>query len=78
MGKGELEVKRLLLVFIIMATWMVVSCETSTRGCYGHWVKGPGHHRGTRHMLKDASLPYYQCVDENPPHNDVQGKRRYL
>ena len=56
---------------------MVVSCGTSTRGCYGHWVKGPGHHRGTRHMLKDASLPYYQCVDENPPHNNDK-KRKYL
>ena len=68
--------KKLLLVFVMMATW-IVGC-TSTVGCYGHWVKGPGHHRGTRHMLKDASLPYYQCVDENKPHNDVQGKRRYL
>ena len=73
--------KKLLLVLIMMATW-IVGCEWIYRGtnigCYGHWVKGPGHHRGTRHMLKDASLPYYQCVDEDPPHNDVQGKRRYL
>ena len=76
MGKGELEVKRLLLVFIMIAIW-IVGCETSTRGCYGHWVKGPGHHRGTRHMLKDAKLPYYQCVDENPPHNNDK-KRKYL
>jgi len=76
-GKGELEVNKLLLVFIIMATWMVVSCGTSTRGCYGHWVKGPGHHRGTRHMLKDASLPYYQCVDENNKGNNLK-ERRYL
>jgi hypothetical protein len=70
-------VNKLLLVFIIMATWMVVSCGTSTRGCYGHWVKGPGHHRGTRHMLKDASLPYYQCVDENNKGNNLK-ERRYL
>ena len=77
MGKGELEVKRLLLVFIIIATWMVVSCETSTGSCFGHWVKGPGHHRGTRTLLKDAHLPYYQCVDENPPHNNDK-KRKYL
>jgi len=69
--------KKLLLVFVMMATWMV-GCETSMMGCYGHWVKGPGHHRGTRALLKDAKLPYYQCVDENKPHNDVQGKRRYL
>ena len=69
--------KKLLLGFVMMATWMV-GCETSMMGWYGHWVKGPGHHRGTRALLKDAKLPYYQCVDENKPHNDVQGKRRYL
>jgi len=33
---------KLLLIFIIIATWMVVGCGTSTIGCYGHWVKGPG------------------------------------
>jgi hypothetical protein len=77
MGKGELEVKRLLLVFIIIATWMVVSCETSTKSCFGHWVKGPGHHRGTRTLLKDAHLPYYQCVDENNKGSNLK-ERRYL
>ena len=77
MGKGELEVKRLLLVFIIIATSMVVGRGTSTKGCFGHWVTGPGHHRGTRTLLKDAHLPYYQCVDENPPHNNDK-KRKYL
>ena len=76
MGKGELEVKKLLLVFIMIAIW-IVGCETSTRGCYGHWVKGPGHHRGTRALLKDASLPYYQCVDENNKGNNLE-ERRYL
>ena len=76
MGKGELEVKKLSLVFIMIAIW-IVGCGTSTIGCFGLWVKGPGHHRGTRHMLKDASLPYYQCVDENPPHNNDK-KRKYL
>ena len=55
--------KKLLLIFIIIMTWMVVGCGTSTGGCFGHWVKGPGHHRGTRALLKDAHLPYYQCVD---------------
>ena len=68
--------KKLLLVFIMMATW-IVGCETSTIGCFGHWVKGPGHHRGTRHMLKDAKLPYYQCVDENNKGSNLE-KRRYL
>jgi hypothetical protein len=70
--------KKLLLVFIMMATWMVIiSCETITGGCYGHWVKGPGHHRGTRALLKDAHLPYFQCVDENNKGNNLK-ERRYL
>ena len=68
---------RLLLIFIIIATWMVVGCGTSTIGCFGHWVKGPGHHRGTRALLKAASLPYYQCVDENNKGNNLE-ERRYL
>ena len=77
MGKGELEVSKLLLVFIIMATWTVVSCGTSTGSCFGHRVKGPGHHRGTRALLKDAHLPYYQCVDENNKGNNLK-ERKYL
>ena len=69
--------KKLLLVFIMMATWMVVGCETSTRGCYGHWVKGPGPQRGTRELNRDAKVPYYQCVDETNKGNNLE-KRRYL
>ena len=68
--------KKLLLVFIMMATWMVVGCETSTRGCYGHWVKGPGPQRGTRELNRDAKIPYYQCVDETNKGNNLE-KRRY-
>jgi len=67
--------KKLLLVFVMMATW-IVGC-TSTVGCYGHWVKGPGHHRGTRALLKEAKLPYYQCVDENNKGNNLK-ERKYL
>ena len=66
-----------LLVFMMIATWMVVGCGTSTIGCYGHWVTGPGHHRGTRALLKYASFPYYQCVDENNKGNNLE-ERRYL
>ena len=70
--------KMLLLIFVMMATWMVVGCETVRQaGCFGHWVKGPGHHRGTRTLLKDAKLPYYQCVDENNKGNNLK-ERRYL
>ena len=68
---------RLLLIFIIIATWMVVGCGTSTIGCYGHWVKGPGPQRGTRDLNKDAKIPYYQCVDENNKGNNLE-ERRYL
>ena len=68
--------KKLLLVFIMMATWMVVGCETSTKGCYGHWVKGPGPQRGTRELNRDAKVPYYQCVDETNKGNNLE-KRRY-
>ena len=67
---------KLLLLFVMMATWIVVGCGIST-GCYGHWVKGPGHHRGTRALLKDAKLPYYQCVDENNKGNNLK-ERKYL
>ena len=56
---------------------MVVGCETSTRGCYGHWVKGPGPQRGTRELNRDAKVPYYQCVDETNKGNNLE-KRRYL
>jgi hypothetical protein len=68
---------RLLLIFIIIATWIVVGCGTSTMGCFGHWVKGPGPQRGTRTLLKNAHLPYYQCVDENNKGTNLK-ERRYL
>jgi hypothetical protein len=67
--------KKLLLVFVMMATWIVVGCGTSTIGCYGHWVKGPGPQRGTRDLNKDAKIPYYQCVDENNKGNNLEKRR---
>ena len=66
---------RLLLIFIIIATWMVVGCGTSTIGCFGHWVKGPGPQRGTRALNRDAQIPYYQCVDENNKGNNLEKRR---
>ena len=70
--------KKLLLIFIMMATWMVVGCESVKQaGCFGHWVKGPGPQRGTRALNKDAKIPYYQCVDENNKGNNLE-ERRYL
>ena len=67
--------KKLLLVFVMMATWMVVGCGTSTIGCFGHWVKGPGPQRGTRALNRDAQIPYYQCVDENNKGNNLEKRR---
>ena len=64
----------LLLIFIIMATWMVVGCETVRQaGCYGFWVEQEdGHKRGTRWSNRHNVRPYRQCVDENPPHIDTE------
>ena len=65
--------KKLLLIFIMMATWMVVSCTTTgNRGCYGFWneagIGGNNMKRGTLLSNRPNILPYWQCVDENPPH----------
>ena len=67
--------KKLLLVFVMMATWIVVGCGTSTIGCFGYWVKGPGPQRGTRALNKDSKIPYYQCVDENNKGNNLEKRR---
>ena len=72
--------KRLLLVFIMMATWMVVGCETVRQvkaGCFGHWVEftdgsRSGHKRGTIWSNRHNVKPYRQCVDETPPYKDTE------
>ena len=66
--------KKLLLIFIVMATWMVVSCATPTTGnggCWGFW-KSNGPKRGTLEKNKFNTTPYRQCVDENPPYKDLE------
>ena len=76
--------KKLLLIFVMMATWIVVSCTTTQvngSGCWGHWVKATdgarsGHKRGTIWSNRNNVKPYRQCVDENPPHIDLE-KRPY-
>ena len=61
--------QKLLLSFIIMATWMVVSCTTTSingDGCYGYWEDNRwGLKRGTI-AGKNANYkkPYRQCVDK--------------
>ena len=68
-----------LLVFIMMATWMVVGCETVRQikaGCWGHWVEATdgarsGHKRGTRWSNRHNVIPYRQCVEKEAPYNDL-------
>ena len=72
--------KKLLLIFIMMATWMVVGCETVRQvkaGCWGHWVEAndgarSGHKRGTIWSNRNNVKPYRQCVDEENPHLDLE------
>ena len=71
--------KKLLLI-IIMATWIVVGCETVRQGkagCWGHWVEAndgarSGHKRGTIRSNRNNVKPYRQCVDEENPHLDLE------
>ena len=66
--------KMLLLIFIMMATWMVVGCETVRQaGCFGHWVEAnDGHKRGTRWSNRNNVIPYRQCVEKESPHIDLE------
>jgi uncharacterized protein YceK len=76
--------KKLLLVFIMMATWMVVGCETVRQvkaGCFGFWMEAAdgsrsGYKRGTRWSNRDNVQPYRQCVDQERPHLNLE-KRPY-
>ena len=67
--------KKLLLIFVMMATWMVVSCTTtSQKGCYGFWKDNRwGMKRGSIvGKNADYKRPYRQCVEEEPPHKDLE------
>ena len=67
------------LVAIIMLTWMVVGCETVRQvkaGCFGYWVGGDGHQRGTRWSNRNNTRPYRQCVEKEVPHKNTE-KRPY-
>ena len=76
--------KKLLLIFVMIATGMVAGCETvrqAKTGCWGHWVESndgsrSGLKRGTRWSNKFNKKPYRQCVDENVPHINTE-KRPY-
>ena len=67
--------KKLLLSFIMMATWMVVSCTTTSQdGCYGFWeYNRMGLQRGTiAGKNADYKRPYRQCVEKEFPHKDLE------
>ncbi len=71
--------QKLLLSFIIMATWMVVSCTTTSQeGCYGFWEHNRwGMKRGTIvGKNADYKRPYRQCVEKEEPHKNTE-KRPY-
>jgi hypothetical protein len=64
--------KRLSIVFIMMATWMVTGCGSITGGCFGHWVDD-GLKRGTISWKNaDYSKPYRQCVEKEAPHKNTE------
>ena len=65
--------QKLLLIFIMMATWIVVSCTTTSQngnGCYGFWEDNRmGMKRGTIvGKNADYKRPYRQCVEKEAPH----------
>ena len=65
---------KLLLIFVMMATWMVVSCTTTSQeGCYGYWEDNRwGLKRGTiAGKNADYKKPYRQCVEIDAPHKDL-------
>ena len=68
-----------LLVFVMMATWMVTSCSTTTsKGCYGFWKDNRwGMKRGTIvGKNADYKRPYRQCVEKEEPNKNTE-KRPY-
>ena len=66
--------QKLLLIFIMMATWMVVSCGTTSQvkenGCYGFWEYNRwGMKRGTI-VIKDQKIL--------APHFNYNGTNKYI
>ena len=67
--------KKLLLIFIMMATWMVVGCETVRQvksGCYGYWMGTDAPKRGTIEKKRFNTNPYRQCVETTPPYKNTE------
>ena len=69
--------QKLLLIFIMMATWMVVGCGTTSqvngKGCFGFWESWDGLLRGTVvGKNTEYKKPYRQCVDKEYPHLNLE------
>ncbi len=64
--------KKLSILFIMMATWMVVGCtpRLDSNGCYGYWYD-PGLKRGTLLKNQNYVSPYRQCVEHEAPHKNL-------
>ena len=62
-----------LLVFIMMATWMVAGCtpRLDSNGCYGY-TYDPGLKRGTLLKNREYVTPYRQCVEKEAPYKDLE------
>ena len=56
--------------FGVIGKGRCTTCGKGRVGCFGHWVKGPGHHRGTRALLKDAKLPSLKSLNPKDPWDD--------
>ena len=69
--------QKLLLIFIMMATWMVTGCtyRADSNGCFGYTYE-TGLKRGTLLKNQNYSSPYRQCVEDSAPHKDLE-KRPY-
>ena len=65
--------KKLLLIFVMMATGIVVSCthRLDHNGCYGY-TYDPGMKRGTLLKNREYVTPYRQCVEKEAPHKDLE------
>ena len=61
--------KKLLLIFVMMATGIVAGCtpRLDSNGCYGY-TYDPGLKRGTLLKNREYVTPYRQCVEKEAPH----------
>jgi hypothetical protein len=67
---------KIVLIFVMVSA-IFVGCETVKQagGCYGFW-ENSDLKRGTRLDNQNNSKPYRQCVEEIPPHRNLE-KRPY-